>query len=346
MIDATVKAPRRPGTREAVVLAVVLAIGVAVGLGLYADFGKLGSALAGFRWELFPAALALTSAGYLLRFARWQVYLRRVGIDVPAGRSLVIFLAGFSMTLSPGKVGEVLKSVLLRRAYGTPVQRSAPVVLAERVTDMLGTVVVAGVAAVWAGAASRWPLVLVGLAVAVAVVAALHLPLPRRLERVRAARDTALALHTPGLLASMSAVATVAWACEAGAAIVCVKGLGLDVAAASAAVAYALGNLVGSLSFLPGGLGVAETSMTGLLRALSGTSAAGAAAATVLIRIATLWYAVAVGLVALAIEERIARRGSGSAAPGPSAPGPSAPGPSAPGPSAPGPAAAEQPPAS
>ena len=312
MLIGTAQQRRRPGTREAIVLAVVLAIGVASGLGLYADFGKLGSALAGFRWELFPAVLALTSLGYLLRFVRWQMYLVRIGVEVPAGRSLVIFLAGFAMTLSPGKVGEVLKSVLLRRAYGTPVHRSAPVVLAERVTDVLGTVVVAGIAALWAGAGSRWPLVLAGLAVAVAAVAALRLPLPRRLERLRAARDTALALHTPGLLAAMSAVATVAWACEAGAAILCVKGLGLDVAAASAAVAYALGNLAGSLSLLPGGLGVAETSMTGLLRALSGTSAAGAAAATVLIRIATLWYAVAVGLVALAIEERISRRGPGS----------------------------------
>jgi len=188
--------------------------------------------------------------------------------------------------------------------------------LAERVTDVLGTVAVAGIAAVWAGAESRWPLVLAGFAVAVAVVAALRLPLPQRLERVRAARDTALALHTPGLLASMSAVATLAWACEAAAAILCVKGLGLDVAAASAAVAYALGNLAGSLSFLPGGLGVAESSMTGLLRALSGTSAAGAVAATVLIRIATLWYAVAVGLVALAVEGRLSRRGPGSAADG------------------------------
>lgn len=169
----------------------MLAAGVAVGLGLYADFGKLGTALAGFRGELFPAVLALTSVGYLLRFARWQVYLRRIDIE---------------------------------------------------------------------------------------------------------------------LLAAMSVVSTAAWACEAGAAIICVKGLGLDVVAASAAVAYALGNLVGSLSFLPGGLGVAETSMTGLLRALSRTTAAGAAAATVLIRIATLWYAVAVGLVALAVEERIARR--------------------------------------
>lgn len=309
-------------TRWAIALSIALAIAVAVGLGLYADFGKLGDALAGFRWELFPAALALTGLGYGLRFARWQVYLGKLGIAVPVRRSAVIFLAGFAMTLSPGKVGEVLKSVLLRRAYGTPVTRSAPVVLAERVTDVLGTVAVGGMAMVWAGAGSRWPLVVAGLAVAGGVVAALRLPLPARLERVRAAREAALDLHTPLLLLGSSALATVAWACEAGAAILCVKGLGLDASAANAAVAYALGNLAGSLSFLPGGLGVAETSMTGLLRALSGVPAAGAAAATVLIRLATLWFAVGIGLLALGVEERLARRDAGAGrAPGAGAQG-------------------------
>jgi uncharacterized membrane protein YbhN (UPF0104 family) len=299
---------RRLGTTAAIVLAGFLAVGVVVGLGLYADFGKLGGELGDFQWELFPAALALVTAGYGLRFLRWQRYLVTLGIAVPARRSLVIFLAGFSMTLSPGKVGEVLKSVMLRRAYGTPVARSAPIVLAERVTDVLGTVAVAGIAAVWAGAESHWPLVVAGLGVGLGVVAALRLPLPRRFERVRAARDAALALHTPGLLAAMTVVSTASWACEAAAAYLIVRGLGLDVTAASAAVAYAIGNLAGSLSFLPGGLGVAETSMTGLLRALSGAPAAGAAAATVLIRLATLWYAVAIGVAALAVEERIARR--------------------------------------
>ena len=59
---------------------------VAVGLGLYADFGRLGDELRSFRWELFPLALALTALNYLLRFWRWQRYLARLSIAVPAGR--------------------------------------------------------------------------------------------------------------------------------------------------------------------------------------------------------------------------------------------------------------------
>ena len=69
-----------------------------------------------------------------------------------------------------------------------------------------------------------------------------------------------------------------------------------------------LGSLAGALSFLPGGLGVAETSMTGLIRVLGDVPKAAAAAATVLIRLSTLWFAVAIGLVGLAVEERLARK--------------------------------------
>ena len=76
---------------------VALALAVAVGLGLYADFGRLGDELGRFRWELFPAAAALTALNYLLRFWRWQRYLARLEIRVPAGRSLSIFVAGLAV---------------------------------------------------------------------------------------------------------------------------------------------------------------------------------------------------------------------------------------------------------
>jgi uncharacterized protein (TIRG00374 family) len=73
-------------------------------------------------------------------------------------------------------------------------------------------------------------------------------------------------------------------------------------------VVFSLGSLAGALSFLPGGLGVAEGSMTGLIRVLGDVSKAGAVAATVLIRLATLWFAVALGLAGLAVDEVLFRR--------------------------------------
>ncbi len=277
---------------------------MALGLGLYADFGKLGHDLASFRWALFPGALALTALNYVLRFWRWELYRRRLRIEVPFRRSVTIFGAGLTMTISPAKLGEVLKSGLLRRSFGVPVSRSAPIVVVERITDALGVVVLAAIAG--AGAGSRWPLVAVALAGSLALVVLLRSTLLDRFERLRSARAAAVELLGVGLLAVTTVLSAVAWFCECLAAWVCVRGLGLDVSLADTVVAFCLASLAGAISLLPGGIGVAETSLTGLFRVLAGVPAAGAAAATVLIRLATLWFAVALGLVALAIESRYA----------------------------------------
>jgi uncharacterized membrane protein YbhN (UPF0104 family) len=286
-----------------------LAFAVLVGLALYADVDDLRAALAGFEWALIPVALALTFVNYLVRFWRWQVYLRRLAIDVPAGRSFWIFFAGQTMTLSPGKVGEVLKSALLRRSFGIPVRRSAPIVLVERITDGLGVVVIALVAG--GLAAGSWEVIAITIVGAAALVLAVRLPYLDRIEVVAEARAAANELLGPVLLAGMTVVSAAAWFCECLAAYVCVRGLGLDAGLADVSLAFSVAGLAGALSFVPGGLGVTEAGFTGLLRVLSDAPAAGAAAATVLTRLCTLWFAVAIGLVALAVDQRLSRADPG-----------------------------------
>jgi glycosyltransferase 2 family protein len=280
-------------------------VAVAVGLGLYADFGQLGDELASFRWELFPLALALTALNYLLRFWRWQRYLARLDIEVPVGRSLAIFTAGLLGTITPAKLGEVLKCGLLKRSFGVPVRRSVPIVLAERVTDATGVVVLAVVAG---AGTNRWPLLAVALAGVAVIVLVVRSPLLERFSRLGEAPGAARALLETPLLVGMTALSAASWFCECLAAYVCVRGLRLDLSLGDTVVVFSLGSLAGALSFLPGGLGVAEGSMTGLIRVLGDVSKAGAVAATLLIRLATLWFAVALGLVGLAVDEVLFRR--------------------------------------
>jgi uncharacterized membrane protein YbhN (UPF0104 family) len=298
---------RKNALRGIVLVAALVAV-VALGLGLYADFGRLGDELASFRWELFPLALALTALNYLLRFWRWQRYLARLEIEVPTGRSFAIFIAGLSGTITPAKLGEVLKCALLKRSFGVPVRRSVPIVLAERVTDASGVVVLA----VAAGAgANRWPLLAVALAGVAAIVLVVRSPLLERFSRLGEAPEAARALLETRLLLGMTALSAASWFFECLAAYVCVRGLRLDLSLVDTVVVFSLGSLAGALSFLPGGLGVAEGSMTGLIQVLGDVPKAAAVAATVLIRLATLWFAVALGLVGLAVEEwqyRLQRR--------------------------------------
>jgi uncharacterized protein (TIRG00374 family) len=69
-----------------------------------------------------------------------------------------------------------------------------------------------------------------------------------------------------------------------------------------AVFAFAISTIVGALSAIPGGLGATEASLAGLLALLLTLPAATAAAATLLLRLATLWFAVLIGLGAWSVS--------------------------------------------
>ena len=66
----------------------------------------------------------------------------------------------------------------------------------------------------------------------------------------------------------------------------------------SADMAPQIATIFGAVTMLPGGLGVTEGSMTGLLVLLGKMQKAPAFAATMLVRVCTLWFGVTIGVVA------------------------------------------------
>ncbi|HET7501110.1 MAG TPA: lysylphosphatidylglycerol synthase transmembrane domain-containing protein [Kofleriaceae bacterium] len=345
-----------------IAIAVVIAVGAAVTLG---DVRQLADRLGGFRWPAFAAALGLALANYAIRFVRWQIYLRRRGVRVPAASSALVFGAGLSLSITPGKVGELVKSYLLRELHGIPATLTAPIVVAERVTDLLALLVlsVAGVAAFGLGAgfvSAAAAAIAAGLVLlswprpARALIDFLTGPgeerqerqerqepkerqehqehqepkerqdrpqrpqRPRWLTRLRAPLhamyDGLATLCRPRLLAAATLLAVPAWACECvGFALIVNAFPGAHVGLGLAMVIYASTTIAGALSFLPGGLGVTEAAMTMLLVSGAARLDRGAALdATLLTRLATLWFAVGIGVVCLAVARRrgnAARRG-------------------------------------
>ena len=135
----------------------------------------------------------------------------------------------------------------------------------------------------------------------------------------RASRSEMLSRHRVGLDESMDSLgillgvkqslfsltlSTLAWMCEClGLWLVC-RGLDFPVPLGEALFVYAGGTLVGSLSFLPGGLGGTEATIIWLLGILSMPGAT-AAAVALLVRLFTLWLAVVIGLIFFLAFRRI-----------------------------------------
>jgi uncharacterized protein (TIRG00374 family) len=299
-------------------------------LAFWSDFSELESILSRFRWEFFPLALACTLFNYVLRFGKWHYYVRRVGArDIRPADSARLFVAGFPLAVTPGKVGEALKALWLSEWSEVSFARGLPVVLAERFSDGLAVLALSalGVFAIPA----LWPAFLITLILSLSIVVLsqirpLALAILSWLQRVpliggrlHALRDfyeAGYILLGPRPLIFAVCLGTISWLGEGIGFYLILLGLGLPSSGtvlADAIFVLAVSTLVGSVSTLPGGLGAAEASITGLLLLTVTSDHAVAAAATLLIRLATLWFGVTLGLVAWAITPRLWKRTAPSA---------------------------------
>ena len=116
---------------------VLFGVVVYFGIVIWADAGKLARALRQLPLWVVPAACALSLVNYAIRFWKWQRYLDLLSIRVERRASWLVYLSGFALSVTPGKLGEVFKSWLLKRLTGTAISTSAPIVIAERFTDLL-----------------------------------------------------------------------------------------------------------------------------------------------------------------------------------------------------------------
>ncbi len=298
-----------------VALVGALAVLVYLGLALLGDAPTFLDGLQRLGPTQWAVLLGLSLVNYGLRFIRWHLYLRALGAPVPPGRNLLIYLAGFAFTVTPGKAGEAVRSVYLRAA-GVPWSPGLAALAVERVLDLAAVVILATL--VLRVFADR---ILPAFAILVLVVGLLLLitrpSVARRLlawlpDRGRWAdlRDGSLAildqarlLLAPKRLLGGLGLGVLAWGAEAWGFYLLLQWLAVDAEPWHAMGIYAVGMLAGALSFLPGGLGGAEAAMVALLMA-GGTALGTAVLATVICRAVTLWFAVVIGVGAVFVLGR------------------------------------------
>jgi glycosyltransferase 2 family protein len=289
---------------------------VVLGLVLTANPRELLASLRSFDPRLLVPVLALSLVNYALRYVRWEVYLRRLGVRISWWKSLEVFLVGFLLSVTPGKAGELGKAWLVRELGGGPALRVVPAVLAERVTDVLGVVLLIALGALplpggpWIAAA--------GLASVVAgillltwrrgaehlfrIVAKLPVVGPRMPHLIEM-YDRLRNLFSPGLALVAVLLGTVAWGAEGVGFFLVVRDYAPEADFLVSMFNYTAANFLGGISMLPGGLGAAEGSLSALLHT-QGLETAAANSVTLVTRGATLWFAVLLGFLALPFVAR------------------------------------------
>jgi glycosyltransferase 2 family protein len=297
----------------------LLALLVYIALVFYADWRALTTALADFPWMWLPAILGLTLLNYIGRLIKWHWYLRIIGVEIGPGASSRIFGVGMLMVMTPGKVGEFLKSYMVKNVTGTPMSITAPVVLAERMTDGLAMLILAGVGLFAFQDATARLVAVTALLAILAIIAVIQvrplamwalrfgekLPLVNRFAHsLYSFYESSYLLLRPRNLLIAIGIGIASWLCEGFAFYLVLVGMGLaptwELALISIFI-FSISTVVGALIPTPGGLGGTEGSLVALSVQLLDMTRTPATAAALLIRFATLWFGVVLGMISLAL---------------------------------------------
>jgi uncharacterized protein (TIRG00374 family) len=257
--------------------------------------------------------LALSLVNYGLRFVRWQWYLTTTEYqNLTLTQSLRYYLVGFAFTTTPGKVGEMVRSIFLY-SHNVSFPQSISMYFIERLSDLLTMVLLSALVLIQFSAYAKWliPPVLVAAIILTVlqrpalldyVQTLLHRYLPKSLDKL-AQKVFELLAHAGSLLSFKFlygglALSLIAWGAEGVGFYLILHFLDVEINPLLAIGIYAMSIVIGAASFMPGGLGGTEAAMLIFLMSL-GVSQEIALAATLICRFATLWFAVVLGALAM-----------------------------------------------
>lgn len=260
---------------------------------LFVNTGELVDHLRVYPWLLLAPVILLKLAAWFCRFMQWHVFLGVIGANEKISRfdSAVLFISGFSMAVSPGKIAEMLKAIVLKTKTGIPIARSAPVIIAERVVDGVAVILLAFAAILLAGDSIQLPgeyrfmillsagLLLFGLiAVQIRPLAFFLLDILRRLPLIRRLHEPLVTFYDSSHeifklrhVIPTTAFGVIAALCDAVGFVIILSGFGLAFSwelLYQAVVIISLSSAIGALSGVPNGAGITEISVSAMLMAI------------------------------------------------------------------------------
>jgi len=259
--------------------------------------------------------LFLSLLNYLIRFIRWHYFLKQIAIHLPVITSFQIFLSGLSMTVTPGKMGEVVKAYLVKKHTGNKFSQMIPLLITERLTDGIGMLILA-LGGIYLFRQSILFFVF-SLAIIVIFFCFVYykqytLRFIKKLEhKVGHLKvldffitffDHSEKLLKPKQLIVAIILSLVAWAFEGFSLFLLLNSFGQFWNLKSFLLSFfifSFSSIAGFLVLIPGGIGVAEGSITSLLNLFFQIKLPQAIFITLIFRFTTLWFGVFLGLLNL-----------------------------------------------
>ena len=298
-----------------ILIVVIIVIGLYAVFLVASDLNTIYDEISDFKIEFIPIILLLVTSGWFVLFLRWHLLLRNAKIFIPVKDSFLILTSGFALTIIPGKVGELIKSQLLKTKFGIARSKTVPIVILEQVYQATG-IVILSFFGIWYFELGAYVLAFFTAALVFAFVLISSRKtfnkivslLGRRkftmkfVEPLSSSYDTIKNGIRGPITIYASGLSILFWLIEATSIYFILLAFGVETIGFLTIIStYTTSIMLGILSFLPLGLGVVEGSLASFLT-MHDIDISLALTIVVVIRIFTRWFGVSVGFIALKLS--------------------------------------------
>ena len=281
---------------------------------IFSDITLLIEHFQNFELSFIFLILPLAFCSFFIRGLRWNMLLQSIDINIPLKQSILIYFAGMGMGVTPGKIGEIVKSHILKKDFSKPISKTGPIVLVERYYDLVGVILISTIG-IWFVNIDKI-IIIFALILAISILVLSQrkkivesvlkktskIPFVKKYtENIIQSYGTIQILLRPKIYAKGIVYSVSSWGIESLAVYLTFQGFGIDLSFPLIALIFIMSTIVGAISFVPGGIGVTEGGMIGFLL-LYDIDYTTAFASVLAVRIFTLWFSVIIGLIALKIK--------------------------------------------
>ena len=289
------------------------------------DFNLIQEKISNFKINYLPLILLLVSVSWIPVIIKWHFLLKNCQIEIPLAKSVAVFLSGMFFDITPGQIGALMKSQILKTRSNIPRTKTAPIVLVEKVYDLIGAIVASIIGIIILGIHHH--LIIIGILVLSTIFFFMYYRPATELFFKRLIKTKFFSKYVENLSefyeiiqkSTNVKVATICillavtyWFIVSAAGYYVLMSFDINILDYLKVLAiYATSTLLGAISFVPGGIGITEGTLTGLLT-LEGIGVSVALILSVMIRIFTLWYSAFIGFIALKFSVNFFRNNSNS----------------------------------
>jgi uncharacterized protein (TIRG00374 family) len=278
----------------------------------FSDFNIISEQISNFKYEFLPLILLLVSISWTPLLVRWQILLKKNDINIPIKKSFLLFLGGMSMSITPGHVGELIKSQLMKTIYNIPRTKTAPIIFVEKFYDLTGAIIASIIGIIILGMDTS--LILISVSILIVIIFLIYYrPIfefilkrvtktkffSKYSENISDSYEIVRNSTTPQISLISFGLSILYWIIISIAVHFILLSFGIESVSILKTISiYSSSVVIGAISFIPGGLGITEGSLIGLF-SLEGIDISLALILSVMIRILTMWYSVSIGFICL-----------------------------------------------